>query len=76
MRKNMRAERARSNLTAEEVAKRIGVSTQQVYRWESGRQEPASSKLLALSRLYRCSPDYLMDLTDERTGKSIPSQNT
>lgn len=73
MRLNMRAERVRSGMTAEEVAEKVGVTTNQVYRWEGGRQAPASMKLLALSHLYRCSPDYLMGLTDDRDGEAIPS---
>ena len=72
MRKNMRAERARLGLTADEVATKVGVSHNQIYRWESGQQEPTSMKLLSLARLYKCSPDYLMGLTDDRDGIAIP----
>ena len=70
-RSNMRAERARLGLHAKEVATFVGVSTNQIFRWEAGTQEPSGSNLLKLAELYRCSPDYLLDLTDERTKQAV-----
>lgn len=66
MRKNMKAERARSGFTAEEVAQKIGVHPNALLRWENGESEPLGSNLVSLSKLYDCSPGYLLGLTDER----------
>lgn len=66
MRGNMKAERARVGLTAEEVAKKIGVHPNAVLRWENEEAEPLCTNLIKLAKLYGCSPDYLPGLTDER----------
>ena len=71
MRKNMRAERARSGLTVRQVAESVGVHPNAVSRWESGDAEPTSSNLVALCRLYDCSPEYLLDMVSERHGKAV-----
>lgn len=71
MRGNMRAERARIGLSTKKVAKALGVGVNQISRWERGIQEPSGSNLLKMAHLYRCSPDYLLDLTDEREKQAI-----
>lgn len=71
MRGNMKAERARSGMTAEEVAKKIGVHPNAVLRWESGEAEPMASNLVKLSILYDCSVEYLLGYTDVRDGKAV-----
>lgn len=68
MRKNMKVERARLGLSAEKVAQRIGVHVNSVRAWEKGDTDPNGHNLVALSALYGCSPEYLLDLTDERKG--------
>ena len=57
---NMRAERARRSMRLKDVAKKIGVSENAVQRWESGKSNPTSTNLIALSKLYSVSPDYLI----------------
>ena len=71
MRRNMKAERARKGLSLHGVAARIGVHPNAVSRWESGKTEPTATNLVALCRLYGCSPEYLLELTDERHGVAI-----
>lgn len=68
---NMRAERARLGLNAKEVSTQIGVHENSLLKWERGESEPLGSNLINLSRLYHCSPDYLLDMTDERNGKEV-----
>lgn len=67
MRMNMKAERARCGLSASEAAKRIGVSTNTLLRWESGENTPLSENLMKLARLYNCTPDYLLGVGNCRT---------
>jgi len=71
MKNNMRAERARNNLTVQQVADAIGVHPNVVSRWENGKTEPKASNLISLCRLYDCSPEYLLDMTDERHASAI-----
>lgn len=68
---NMRAERARKNLTIEQVADKIGVHANAVSRWENGDAEPSSRNLIALCKLYDCSPEYLLDMVDSRDGVAV-----
>lgn len=70
-RKNMRAERARSGMTLQEVAEAINVHPNAVHRWERGRTEPTASNLIALCSIYKCTPEYLLDMTDERHGQAV-----
>lgn len=74
MRQNMRAERARSGLSMREAAEAIGVHPNALSRWEHGESEPTASNLIALSRLYRCSPEYLLGMTDERSGVAVAGE--
>ena len=62
---NMRAERARRGLTQAELADALGVVAMSVVRWESGASEPDTRNLIRMSRLYGCTPEYLLDLVDE-----------
>lgn len=71
MRGNMKAERIRKGMTLHEVAKKLGVHENAVSRWENGEAEPMGSNLIKLSRLYGCSPEYLMEHTTERDGEAV-----
>lgn len=71
MRNNMRAERVRNNLTLEQVGKEIGAHPNAVSRWELGKAEPTSSNLIALCNLYGCTPEYLLDITDDKHTAAI-----
>ena len=52
--------RRAQNITQEELAERLGISRQAVSKWESDLTYPETDKLLALSRLYGCTVDYLL----------------
>lgn len=71
MRGNMKAERARFGLTIEDVAKKVGVNRNSVFRWESGEVEPTAENLEKLARLYDCTVEYLLEQTTDRAGKAI-----
>ena len=68
---NMRAERARNNLTLKQVADELNVHPNAISRWEKGEAEPRASSLIALCKLYGCSPEYLLDMTDERHATAV-----
>lgn len=56
---NINAERARHNMTVEELASQIGVSRRTYYTWQKNGNIP-SSKLIAMAELFDCSIDYLL----------------
>ncbi|WP_281657517.1 helix-turn-helix domain-containing protein [Collinsella stercoris] len=64
---NIKSERVRIGMSQEEVAEELGVHVNSVRQWESNSVQPSSMSLISLSRLFGCSPDYLLGLTDERT---------
>ena len=59
---NIEAERARIGLSQDEFAEKLGVTRKTYYAWQSKEDMPAS-KLLEMSRLFNCSIDYLLGLT-------------
>lgn len=71
MRGNMKAERARLGLSAKDVASTLGVHENALLRWEKGEVEPLGSNLLGLSELYGCSPEYLLEQTDNPHEKVV-----
>ncbi|MDE6365865.1 MAG: helix-turn-helix domain-containing protein [Lachnospiraceae bacterium] len=52
--------RTKCNLSQKEAASRLGISPSIVSSYETGERTPSAENLLALSRLYRCSTDYLL----------------
>lgn len=64
-RTKLRAARILAGLTAEEAAKRLGVHPNSLLSWERGDTEPMGMNLLALSRLYKLSPEDLLEEATE-----------
>ncbi len=67
MTKNIKSERVRIGLSQDVLAEKIGVHVNSVRKWENGETQPGSLSLIAMSKLFSCSPDYLLGLTEERT---------
>lgn len=63
---NIRGERARVDMTQEQLARRLETSGQSVRDWESGRVKPSPDMLLKMSDLFGCTTDYLLGRSDER----------
>ena len=64
---NIRAERARLDMSQHDLAERVGVSESLVRNWEAGRSAPKPRNLIALSDLFGCSTDWLLGLSQSRT---------
>lgn len=61
MRGNMKAERVRRGMSMQQVADSVGVHVNAVSRWESGDAEPMAGNIVALAKLYECTPEYLLE---------------
>lgn len=53
--------RKQNNYTQEELADIMGVSRQSISKWESDIAFPETEKIITLSKLYKCSIDYLLN---------------
>jgi transcriptional regulator with XRE-family HTH domain len=50
--------------TRPHVARVIGISQSQLYKYERGLHQPPSGVVAKLAKLFEVSPDYLLGLTD------------
>ena len=53
--------RKKEGLSQEALSEKLGVSRQSVSKWETGEATPEVSKLLAISKLFGVTTDYLLD---------------
>jgi transcriptional regulator with XRE-family HTH domain len=51
--------------TQEDLARRLGVSQQQVGRWESGTQDTTADFLGRLAKALNCTADWLLGLVEQ-----------
>lgn len=67
------SERRRKGLSQAELGSALNppVPERTVCEWEKGATPIPSAQLLNLTRLFQCSADYLLGLTDERTPMSL-----
>lgn len=57
----LKGNRIRCQMTQEFVAETLGVSRQSVSKWENGSSDPNTSNLIALAKLYKISPEELLE---------------
>ena len=57
----LKENRIRCQMTQEFVAETLGVSRQSVSKWENGTSDPNTSNLIALAKLYKISPEELLE---------------
>ncbi len=57
----LREHRMRCKMTQEFVAEAVGVSRQAVSKWENGTSDPSTANLIALAKLYKVSPEELLE---------------
>ncbi len=63
----LKENRVRCQMTQEFVAETLGVSRQSVSKWENGSSDPNTSNLIALAKLYKISPEELLQSVGEDT---------
>ena len=57
--------RKESNLTQEEIAKKLNVTRQAISNWENNINEPKISYIIRLCNYFDVSADYILGLKDE-----------
>ena len=57
----LKENRIRCQMTQEFVAETLDVSRQSVSKWENGSSGPNTSNLIALAKLYKISPEELLE---------------
>ena len=57
--------RADKNLTQKELATMLGLSKNIICEYEKGRAEPSVETLTAMCKIFQCSADYLIGLSDD-----------
>ena len=65
------SERKRLGLTQAELGEKVGKDRSTIGRWESDCAHIEAEYLFMLSKLFKCSVDYLLGLTPERTPQPI-----
>ena len=63
---NIEAERARAQLTQQEIADRLGISRRTYCKYQSSGHMPVSV-VIKLSDIFNCTIDYLLGLTRNPT---------
>lgn len=63
--KRMRKLIRESNLSMPEIARRVGVSTTLIQRFNTGSSHPSAKTIRGLCECFDVSADYLLGLTDE-----------
>ena len=64
--KNIASERHRLDMSQAALAGKLGVSSNTVSRWEQDEDSISARHLIKMSRLFSCSIDYLLGLTEVR----------
>lgn len=64
LRRNYRDARERCDLSIGEAARALGVSARTLAGYEMGRVSPRAPIIIAMCKLYDCSPDYLLGIVE------------
>ena len=62
----IKKERENSNLSRNDLAKKIGVSYSAIAMYEQGNREPSNEILLKMCEIFNCSMDYLMGKSNQK----------
>lgn len=62
---NLRAERARMNLSINELSELIGFSSASIFNWEKDISGISAGNLLILANFFNVSVDYLLNIKKE-----------
>ncbi|TSE04404.1 MULTISPECIES: helix-turn-helix domain-containing protein [Aquimarina] len=68
--KRLRIKRNSLEMSQDELAKAIGVTFQQIQKYEKGKNRISSSRLYELKKALNCSMEYFFDGFDDQTSDS------
>lgn len=63
----LKIERENKGLSQVDLADRLGVSKQTIYKYEKGIAIPSVDTLVEIANIFDCSMDYLFGRTDKRS---------
>lgn len=63
---NLKSERARLNMSQNELAEKLGVNPLTVRRWETDISQCTAKHIFNMTELFGCTADYLIGRTEER----------
>ena len=63
---NLKMCRGRANITQEELAKKLGISTKTIGRWESSSECPKTVDLKKLSSILKCETNDLLGIKEKK----------
>lgn len=58
--------RIKAELRQEDIAQRLNVDRSTVTKWETGVSTPTVDKLIAMSKIFGCTVDELLGVSDEK----------
>lgn len=58
--------REENKLLQKELAEKLGVSRYTIVRYESGKIKPDIENVIQLSKIFDCTSDYLLGISDEK----------
>ena len=67
--------RVEKGLTQRDIAYEVGLTPNSICEWEKGRSEPSSDALKKLAKIFECSIDFLLGISDD-FGNVIVYQQT
>ena len=56
--------RIEKQLSQKELAEKISTGQSSISAWERGEREPLAHQLIDLARVFECSVDYLLGISD------------
>ena len=65
MKNLVKVERARHDLTQEQLAEKLGVSRQTIHAIEKGKFNPSVVLAIKMARFFKVTVEYLFELEDE-----------
>ena len=63
----IKVERAILDISQEKLAAELKVTKQTVYRWESGENSPDIETIVKMVKLFGCTSDWLLGISERRT---------
>ena len=62
--RRIRSMRRKKDITQKELAMMLGVKQATISKWEEGENEPNSSTIINLAKIFDCSTDCLLGLSN------------